>query len=100
MDTYIPFSAYRSMWLIVMFDLPTETKKDRKIYSDFREGLLDDGFHMIQFSIYVRFCPSFDNLQVHIKRTQNKLPPSGEVRLLTFTDKQYSSMEVYHGKSR
>lgn len=100
METYIPFSAYRSMWLVVMFDLPTDTKKDRKIYAAFRDQLLDDGFHMMQFSIYVRFCPSFDNLQVHIKRVQNMLPPAWEIRLLTFTDKQYGSMQVFQGKKK
>ena len=49
------FSEYRVMWVLVLFDLPTETKKDKKAYADFRKNLQKDGFTMFQFSIYVRF---------------------------------------------
>lgn len=76
METPILFSAYRAMWLVVMFDLPTDTHKDRKVYTKFRDALMDDGFQMMQFSIYMRFCPSFDNMNVHIKRVEEILPPS------------------------
>ena len=47
-------NAYRIMWVLVFFDLPTETKKDRKIYTKFRKDILADGFTMFQFSIYLR----------------------------------------------
>ena len=100
METPILFSAYRAMWLVVMFDLPTDTPKDRKIYTQFRDFLMDDWFQMIQFSIYVRFCPSVDNLNVHIKRVESALPPSWEIRLLTFTDRQYWSMKVFQWKQK
>ena len=46
------------MWVLVLFDLPTETKRDRKASADFRKKLIQDGFTMFQFSIYVRHCPS------------------------------------------
>ena len=75
METLILFSAYRAMWAVVMFDLPTNTKKERKAYTRFRDILLDDGFHMMQFSIYSRFCPSIANLKVHIKRVEQIIPP-------------------------
>ena len=52
------FSEYRIMWVLVFFDLPTESKRERKLYADFRKKLLQDGFTMFQFSIYVRHCPS------------------------------------------
>lgn len=99
METPILFSAYRAMWLIVMFDLPTKTQIERKIYTKFRDSLMDDWFQMIQFSIYVRFCPSIDNLNVHIKRVKEKLPPEWEIRILTFTDKQYWSMQVFNWRN-
>ena len=60
------FSEYRIMWVFVLFDLPTETKKQRKAASDFRKKLLCDGFEMFQFSIYLRHCPSRENADVHI----------------------------------
>ncbi len=66
------FSEYRIMWVLVLFDLPTETKKKkRKAYSDFRKNLQRDGFTMFQFSIYVRHCASQENAEVHIKRVKS-----------------------------
>ena len=54
-------SEYRVMWVLVFFDLPTDTKKERKVAADFRKALLQDGFVMFQFSIYIRHCPSVEN---------------------------------------
>ena len=67
------YSEYRIMWVLVFFDLPTETKKERKIYADFRKKLLKDGFNMFQFSIYLRHCPSSENAEVHANRIKSKL---------------------------
>jgi CRISPR-associated protein Cas2 len=91
-------SEYRIMWVLVLFDLPTETKKERKIYTDFRKKLLDDGFTMFQFSIYLRHCPSQENADVHIRRVKNMLPEKGHVGILCITDKQFGRIELYQGK--
>ena len=93
------FSAYRIMWVLVFFDLPTETKKERKIYADFRKKLINDGFGMFQFSIYMRHCPSRENADVHIKRVKLSLPQAGHTGILCITDKQFGQMEVYSGKN-
>lgn len=92
------FSEYRIMWIIVLFDLPTETKKERKIYSDFRKKLMKDGFQMFQFSIYLRHCASRENMQAHIKRVKALLPEVGHVGILGITDKQFGEMEIFYGK--
>lgn len=68
------FSEYRVMWILVFFDLPTDTKKDKKAYALFRKNLRRDGFTMFQFSIYVRHCASMENAAVHIKRVKSFLP--------------------------
>ncbi len=86
------------MWVMVLFDLPTETKKERKIYADFRKKLLKDGFTMFQFSIYLRHCPSKDNADVHIKRVKLELPEHGHIGILCITDKQFGDMELFYGK--
>jgi len=91
-------SEYRIMWVLVFFDLPTETKKERKIYSNFRKKLLDDGYTMFQFSIYLRHCPSQENADVHIRRVKNILPEKGQIGILAITDKQFGKMELFHGK--
>lgn len=93
-------NAYRIMWVLVFFDLPVNTKKDRKIYADFRKNLLKDGFGMFQFSIYLRHCPSMENAKVHIKRVQKQLPEKGHVVLMTITDKQFGLIEIFHGKKQ
>ncbi|MCH5305600.1 MAG: CRISPR-associated endonuclease Cas2 [Rikenella sp.] len=91
-------SEYRIMWVLVFFDLPTETKKQRKIYANFRKSLLKDGFCMFQFSIYVRHCPSMANAQVHIRRVKSSLPAAGHVGIMCITDKQFGMMELFHGR--
>ncbi len=91
-------NAYRIMWVLVMFDLPTETKQDRKNASKFRTDMLKDGFTMFQFSMYLRHCPSRENADVHVKRVKKRLPPKGHVGILVITDKQFGMMEIFRGK--
>lgn len=92
------FSEYRIMWVMVFFDLPTETKKDRKNAAEFRKKLLQDGFSMFQFSIYVRHCASQQNAEVHIKRIKAILPEYGQVGVMCITDKQFGNIELFSGK--
>lgn len=86
------------MWILVFFDLPTDTKKERKAASDFRKQLVKDGFIMFQFSIYMRHSPSVENANVHIRRVKSILPPLGEVGILSITDKQFGAMELFSEK--
>jgi CRISPR-associated protein Cas2 len=96
---YSRLNAYRVMWVLVFFDLPTETKKDRKNYALFRKKIMSDGFAMFQFSMYVRHCTSRENADVHVKRVKKILPPKGHIGLMTITDKQFGLMEIFRGKS-
>jgi len=94
------FSEYRIMWVLVFFDLPTETKKERKAHAQFRKKLLEDGFTMFQFSIYLRHCASRENADVHIKRVKRLLPEKGHVGIMCITDKQFGSMELFYCKKQ
>jgi CRISPR-associated protein Cas2 len=85
------------MWVLVFFDLPTETKADRKAYAKFRKDMLADGFQMFQFSIYMRHCSSRENADVHIKRVKSTLPHKGHVGIMCITDKQFGMMEIFRG---
>lgn len=91
-------NAYRIMWVLVFFDLPTDTKAERKTASNFRKEILKDGFNMFQFSIYIRHCPSRENADVHIKRVKKILPEKGHIGILCITDKQFGDMEIFYGK--
>ena len=91
-------NAYRIMWVLVFFDLPTETKLERKVAGKFRKDIMADGFAMFQFSIYLRHCASMENATVHIKRVKKFLPEKGHVGIMCITDKQFGMMEIFQGK--
>ncbi len=93
-------SSYRTMWLIAMFDLPVDTRESRRNYGLFRKSLLKDGFSQLQYSIYGRHCASEENADVHQRRIERNLPPDGEVRILTVTDRQFERMKIFWGKMR
>ncbi len=80
-----------------MFDLPTVSKQDQKVYNEFRNFLLKNGYYMIQFSIYVRLCVHHDDLRKHIKRLSLHIPEKGNIRCLTVTEKQYEEMQIFVG---
>jgi CRISPR-associated protein Cas2 len=90
-------NAYRVMWTLVMYDLPTETKKERKAATRFRKELMQDGFSMFQFSTYVRHSASSENAEVHKKRVKALLPELGKVGILQITDKQFGQIELFYG---
>ena len=96
----VRFNHYRIMWILVFFDLPTETKTDRKNYARFRKELLKDGFTMFQFSIYIRHCSSRENKNVHVKRVKRFIPPKGTVGILSVTDKQFGMMQIFEGRKK
>ncbi len=91
-------NAYRVMWTLVMYDLPTETKVQRKVAAKFRKELLKDGFRMFQFSMYVRHSASSENANVHKRRVKKNLPELGKIGILQITDKQFAQMEIFYGK--
>lgn len=94
------YPRYKAMWLFALFDLPVETRQDRENYIAFRKALLNDGFFMVQYSVYARFCESEATAKHHRSKIRNLLPPDGEVRLLAVTDRQFSNMEVFFAKRR
>jgi len=93
-------TGYRLMWVLTMFDLPTDTKQARKEYTQFRKSLLTNGFRQMQYSVYARPCPSRENADVHVGRIEAHLPRDGEVRVLIITDKQFERMRIFWGKKR
>lgn len=87
----------RIMRLLVFFDLPVQQKEERKVATQFRKFLLNDGFYMLQFSVYCRICSNLEAAKVHEKRIQQQVPVRGSVRVLTITDKQYMDMKIMLG---
>ena len=80
---------FKMGWILVMFDLPVGTKEEIRIATHFRRSLLDDGYVMMQFSVYMRSCADYERMQKHAKRLQIFTPSGGNVRAIFITDKQW-----------
>ena len=93
-------SAYRMTWLYAMFDLPVGTKAERKAATKFRKFLLDQGFEMAQFSVYLRFAESREAAKTHIASVSAAWPGKGSLHIVTITDKQYANARIFTGKKR
>lgn len=88
------------MRILVFFDLPVVKKEDRKEYSIFRRFLINDGYSMLQYSVYSRICNGSDGVEKHVIRLKANLPPKGSVRYLQLTEKQYSEMKFLVGSPK
>ena len=86
------------MRVIVMFDLPTDTSLDRRHYRWFRKYLIDEGFVMMQESIYTKICINMHAVErVELNITKNK-PPKGIVQVMIVTERQFAGMKLVVGK--
>ncbi len=88
------------MWLLVMFDLPVTTKPERRDATKFRLWLLDEGYEMSQFSIYMRFCVGKEQVDRRIRDIARARPNRGAVHVLSITDRQFANMAVFRGSKR
>lgn len=93
-------SGYRIMWMMVLFDLPVLTKRERKAATAFRKFLLDQGFEMSQFSVYMRHCVGKEQGEALTRRIEKAIPATGKVHVMFFTDKQYESILCFDGRTR
>ncbi|HEX6958515.1 MAG TPA: CRISPR-associated endonuclease Cas2 [Ferrovibrio sp.] len=93
-------SGFRLMWMIVLFDLPVLTKKERKAATRFRNDLLDEGFEMSQFSVYMRFCSGKEQAETLTRRIEHCVPKTGKVHIVYLTDKQYENIVCFDGRKR
>lgn len=86
------------MRVLVMFDIPTCSKKERKDYARFRKNLIKDGFMMLQYSVYMRICKGVASANNHLDKVGLIVPPKGHIRALILTEKQFDNMRLLLGK--
>ncbi|NPD32804.1 CRISPR-associated endonuclease Cas2 [Eggerthellaceae bacterium zg-997] len=86
------------MRILVLFDLPASSSAHRKDYTQFRKFLIDDGYSMLQFSVYTRIAIGRDNMNAHLDRLKKNLPKEGSVTTITMTDKQFADRMVMRGE--
>lgn len=91
-------SSYRMMRIFVLFDLPSVTKREKKSYIRFRKDLMDDGFTMLQYSIYTRFCRNIQEAKKHVQRVLTFAPRDGNVRILYVSEEQFEEMLLVIGE--
>ena len=99
-DRYQQLSGYQIMWVWVLFDLPVGTRAERKQAATFRNDLLDEGFEMVQFSVYLRHTWSREKAESLAQKVGELVPKAGHVQILFFTDKQYAQSQIFRGKAR
>lgn len=90
---------FRIMRLIIMFDLPTETSNDRRNYRRFRKFLIENGYCMMQYSVYSKIILNRSALNLQKKKLHEHAPPRGYVDLLVVTEKQYTNIETLVGET-
>ena len=93
-------SGYRIVWVFVLFDLPVGTRKERKAATKFRHSLLDLGFEMSQYSVYLKFTSGKEQAEALARQVERAMPSSGKVHLVQITDKQYENIRTYRGRKR
>ena len=93
-------SGYRIVWVFVFFDLPVGTRIERKAATRFRHALLDLGFEMSQYSVYLKHCAGKEQGEAIARQVEAAMPPSGKVHLVQITDKQYENIRTYRGRKR
>lgn len=90
--------SYKNMRLMVIFDMPVKTDAEKREYRKFRDYIMDDGFVMLQYSVYTRFCPNDSDAGKHVDRILKKKPKYGNVRIIKVTENQYASMVMVVGE--
>lgn len=88
---------YDFMRLVLLFDLTMNTKKEIKIYTNFRKYLIKEGYIMMQFSVYCKIFPNREAAVKHVNMLKRNVPKEGEIRIMVVTEKQYCRMEIIVG---
>lgn len=90
-------SGYRIMWMMVLFDLPVITKREKKDAAEFRKCLLNRGFFMAQYSVYYKVLPGKEAIEALENSLKNDMPKRGKVEIVCITDRQYEEIRCFEG---
>ncbi len=87
------------MRVMVFFDLPVLTERNRKDYRDFRKFLIKSGFLMMQESVYCKLVQNGAAADTIVENVKRNKPSAGSVQVLRVTEKQYAKMEFVVGNN-
>ena len=94
-----PLSGWSMMWIICMFDIPVKTKMQVRKATRFRNQLLNNGFLMKQYSVYIKPASSLGVAKTITKNLKNMIPDNSSITFLYITDKQYLMTDNFLGKN-
>jgi len=100
MELALHWSEWKTVWMLVMFDLPVITKEQRHEYTLFRKGLIELGFSKLQYSVYARHLGTDERAKHFARCIEQALPPEGQVRILLVTGKQFENQLVFEKTRR
>ncbi len=89
----------RAMRMIIFFDLPNVYAQDKRNYLRFRKFLINEGFLMMQESVYSKIVLNSQQGALLLEKVKKKAPQKGIIQALTITERQYSKIEYIIGKS-
>jgi len=78
-------------WIFVCFDLPVSEKPLMKKAAHFRKFLLKEGYFMLQNSVYVRNCVTYEKSKYYIAKIKEHAPLLGRISIFFLTDKQWEN---------
>lgn len=84
--------------LMVYFDLPVKTSSERKAANRFRKSIKNNGFEMLQYSVYICSLPSLNAVETQLRRLKKIVPQNGSVVFLELTAKQYEARITFGEK--
>lgn len=87
-------------WLLVLFDLPVTTKKEIRAAAKFRNQLLDNGYLMLQYSVYAKCAISIDKKESFIRALEEINPGTGDIRCVFITDAQWKDIKTIQIKDK
>ena len=93
----IVMMIYDFVRLLLFFDLPMKTKREKRIYTKFRKYLIQQGYLMMQYSVYCKIFANREAAIQHINLLKRNVPNQGQIRIMLITEKQYSKMEIIVG---
>lgn len=88
----------KAMRMIIMFDLPSTTKKELKAYRKWHKFLVRNGFVMMTESVYSRLLLNKSISESERNLVKHNLPSQGVVQLLEITERQFSTIEYCLGE--
>ena len=87
------------MRVLVLYDLPSTDGEDHRAYSLFHRYLIQNGFFMLQESVYCKLALNMTAVQAILANLRRNKPAAGLIQVLCITEQQVARSEVILGET-